>query len=443
MVSTRAPGKLLALISLPGCLLIGACSGGAGANGTPAASSTTTPPAATGDEARSALGRDEAPQVTAADQASLEASNAAFAFDLYAALRQPGHNLFFSPYSVTSALAMTYAGARGGTAAEMAGTMHLALPAERVGPAFDWLDLQLASRAATKPAGEGAPFTLNVANALWGERSESWHPAFLDTLAVDYGASVRLADLRGDPAGALAAMDAWVSAQTGGRIAHLLPGAALDAGTRLVVANAVLFQASWATPFHADKTAPATFTRGDGTTATVDTMHANAHMLYAQGADGAQLVELPYVGQQVAMDVVLPAAGGDAAFDAGLSADRFASLVAALSSRQVDLALPKVDVAGETLALSAALGKLGMPSLFGSGADLSGMTDDALWLHQVFHQSALTVDENGTLAAAATAGISPTHADAPTPMTVDRPFFVAVRDVPTGTILFAGKIESP
>lgn len=437
MLPFRAWGSTTGPASLASLLFLGACSASSG-GGSPVGAG----PGDGTDVARSGLSRDSSPAVTASDQASLEAGNAAFAFDLYGALRQPGHNLFFSPYSITSALAMAYAGAQGTTADEMGRTMHVALPASRVHPAFDWLDLQLASRAAPVSGNAGKPFTLAVANALWGQRTASWHEAYLDTLAVDYGAGIRLVDFAADPGGAESAMDAWVSQQTGGRVTQLLPASAIGPGTRLVVANAVLFQASWASPFHADKTAPATFTRADGTTADVATMHQNEKLPYAQDADGWQTVELPYVGDQVALDVVLPPAGAEAGFDAALGADRFAAIVASLQTQQVDLALPKLSVPGAALGLASALERLGMKSAFSPGADFGAMCDDGFSLGDVFHQATLTVDENGTSAAAATAGVGPTNVHQPVTMSVDHPFFLAVRDRPTGTILFAGKIDT-
>jgi serpin B len=395
------------------------------------------------DEARSGLPRDTSPDPSAADQAALEAGNAAFAFDLYAALRQPGRNLFFSPHSITSALAMTYAGARGGTSDQMARTMHLSLPADRAPRAFDWLDLQLASRASIEPASGGKPFTLRTASSLWGERTESWHDAYLDTLEVDYGAGIHLADFAGDPGGAERAMDLWVDAQTDGRIAQLVPPSSIDAGTRLVIANAVLFEASWESPFRVERTAPAPFTRSDGSVEQLPTMHQSALFFYARDAEGWQVVELPYTGGKVALDIALPPAGSGATLDEEPTADRFASAVASLRVVQVDLALPRLSVPAATLAVGGALRRLGMTSVFAPGADLTGMCDDAPWLRDVFHQATLTVDENGTQAAAATAGVVATALRTPVPVTVDRPFFLAIRDRPTGTILFAGAIDAP
>jgi serpin B len=399
-------------------------------------------PSAGADEARSALSRDTSPDPSLSDEASLEASNVAFAFDLYTSLHQRGQNLFFCPYSVTSALAMAYAGARGDTADQMAHAMHFSLPAERVHPAFDWLDLQLASRASAPTSG-GKPFTLHVANALWGERADSWSTPYLDTLERDYGAGIHLADFAGAPSRAEAAMDAWVSAETDGRISQLVPPSAIDAGTRLVIANAVLFEASWESPFSPDRTAPFAFTREGGSTEQVPAMHQSARFLYAQDEAGWQSVELPYTGDQVAMDVVLPPADAEATFDAALTAERFAGVVASLRIEQVDLTLPKLSIPGETLGISGVLRGLGMTSAFTPAADFTGMGDDDPWLREIFHQAELTVDERGTQAAAATAGLVATDLRTPVPMTVDRPFFLAIRDRPTGTILFAGKIAAP
>ncbi|HEY8039270.1 MAG TPA: serpin family protein [Polyangiaceae bacterium] len=414
--------------------LLGACSG-------PSGGGFATPGSA--DVASSTLARDPAPDVSPADQAALEAGNASFAFDLFGALRRPSDNVFFSPYSITSALAMTYAGARGGTADELANALHLTLPPERLHPAFDWLDLQLAARAGAAVSDAGKPFALHVASSLWGQRGEAWKQPFLDTLAVDYGAAIELADFEHDPRGALGAINAWASGQTAGKIANLLPSGAVDADTRFVLANAIYFDASWAHPFQATATSQATFTRGDASTEEVATMHAVDRFLYAEG-EGWQAVELPYDGDQVAMDVVLPAAASEAAFDAGLTASGFASVVAGLGLAKVHLALPKFAVSGGSVSVRAALEQLGVRSAFAAGADLGGMCDDAMFLKDAVHQATLTVDENGTEAAAATGGVTSTVTpQREATVTVDHPFFFVIRDLPTGTVLFAGKIVEP
>lgn len=399
---------------------------------------TAPPPPA---EARSSLPRDRAPVVSAADRAALERGNLAFAFDLYRALRSSDQDLFVSPYSVASALAMTYVGAAGGTAAELRKTLHLELPVVRASAAFDALDLELSSRAHAAPP-SGQPFALQVVNAFWGERTETWRAPFLDTLAADFGAGVELADFAADPSGTAEAIDAWAKEATAGRIAQLVPASAIGPETRLVVANAVLFQASWATPFATSQTHVESFTGPGGVAAQVAMMHRTARMAYAAGT-GWQMVELPYAGGQVAMDVLVPAAGGEEALDAALTGDGFAAMASALSTQTVALSLPQIRIAGATRSLAAPLGALGMPSAFDSAADFSGMCADAVRLGDVLHQASLSVDESGSLATAATAGIGPTALGTPVTVEADHPFVVVLRDLPTGTVLFVGKIVRP
>jgi serpin B len=400
-------------------------------------------------EAVSALARNTSPSVPAADQQSLRADNVACAMDLYGAIRAATTgNVFFSPYSISNAFAMTYAGARGQTATEMAKALHFSLPPDELHPAFDWLDLQLASRATAEEGASGTPFTLNVTNGMWGERTEQWEQQFLDTLAVDYGAGVRLVDFMGDPSGAEAHINAWVSTQTDGHIPNLLPPNAISTNTRFAIIDAVDFQASWAQPFFKASTAPASFTKADGTAVQVPTMFQVTSFPYAEGTDW-QAVELAYQGGQVAMDIVLPAAGGDAALDALLASQSLGVITGALASQPVELHLPQFQVTGGAFTLDAILEGLGMVTAWTAAADFTGMVSgDTLYLTQAYHQAYLKVDEDGTEAAAATAVLG---ADAgvalPPPVTytvnVDHPFLVAIRDLPTGTILFLGKIGDP
>lgn len=403
---------------------------------------------ASATEALSSLPRDTAPAPGSADLQELETDNAAFAFDLYSALGSGAtENLFFSPYSISTAFAMTYTGAAGQTASEMAAAMHYTLPPARLGAALDWLDLQLAARASAETADEGQPFALHAVNALWGEKTETWVPSFLDTLSVDYGAGMWLTDFTGDPTGALSAINGWVSGETSGRIPTLLPPSAITSSTLFVIVNALYFQASWAQPFDPSLTLPAPFTRADGTVEMVSTMHQVSGFAYAQG-NGYQVVELPYDGGEVAMDIILPAVGADAALDTLLTGPGFATILASTTPQQVALELPKFQVTAPSFSLKAALQKLGMVTAWGSNADFSAMTPDQVFLTNAYHQTYAKVDEQGTEAAAATGVVGGDGGLAPSPpvvypMTIDHPFFVAIRDLPTGTILFAGKIVEP
>jgi serpin B len=399
-------------------------------------------------EAISSLPRDTSPAPSSADLQEFETDNAAFAFDLYAALGSGAtENLFFSPYSISTAFAMTYAGAAGQTASQMADVMHYTLPPARLGPAFDWLDLQLATRASAETEDEGQPFALHAVNALWGEKTETWVPSFLDTLAVDYGAGMWLTDFTGNPTGALSAINGWVNGQTSGRIPTLLPANAVTSSTLFVIVNALYFEANWAQPFDPTLTLPAPFTRADGSVEMVPTMQQVSGFAYAQG-NGYQVVELPYDGYQVAMDIILPAAGADAALDALLTGPGFATILASTTPQQVSLELPRFQVTAPSFSIKSVLQKLGMVAAWGPSADFSAMTPDQVTLTNAFHQTYAKVDEHGTEAAAATGVVGgdgglPPSPPVVYPMVVNRPFFVAIRDLPTGTILFAGKIVEP
>jgi serpin B len=399
--------------------------------------------------AKSTLARDAAPNVPAVDRTALVAGNTGFAIDLYEAIaKQPGsagQSLFFSPYSVSIALAMTHAGARGTTAAQIASALHFSLPPERLHPAFDWLDLELAGRGKTATQ-TGVPFRLHVANSLWGERTMRFEAPFLDTLAVGYGAGVQLVDFIGEPDGARVAINGWVSDRTESKIRDLLGEGTIDSLTRFVIVNAIYFSAAWATPFDPKNTRDATFHRLDGGTATASMMSAVAEMPYAEG-EGWQAVAIPYDGRELSMLVILPAEGAFGAFESKLDADGLASITGALGATQVTLALPKFQQRPDAVSLRDRLKDLGMTDPFEPDrADLSGVTTSVpLYITDVVHKAFVSVDEKGTEAAAATAVISGTTS-IPTKkanVVVDRPFLFAIRDDATGTLLFLGRAASP
>ena len=394
--------------------------------------------------ARSNLARNENPDVTGANQAALEDGNASFAFDFFGQVRAGTGNVVFSPCSLSSALAMSYAGARGNTATELASALHFALPQDSLHPAFDWLDLQLASRAHAAQGG-GSAFELRVASSAWVRSKASIEPAYLDTLAVNYGAGVELTDFTNLEASRQAVND-WASAATDGRIVGLVPAGGVDPNTVFMLVNAIAFDAHWAQPFQARDTANGAFVRFDGSTAQASMMSQTATFPYASG-DGYQAIELAYEGSQVAMDVFLPAAGTAPAFEAGLTASQFASIVSGLQPMSVFLSLPKVRLPGASVELASAFEHLGARDAFIRGtADFSGITGNLdLFIARIFHQAFLAVDENGTQAAAATAVVFDDASVAlnQTAMNVNRAFFFAIRDVPTKTILFMGRIADP
>lgn len=423
----------------------------------PASSDTAVPTparvaAAGGDLLRSQQPRQTTPDVAAPDLAELVAGNSAFAFDLYQALRETDGNLFYSPHSISLALAMTYAGARDDTARQMADTLHFTLPDERLHPAFNALDLSLTTRGAAA-AGEAetdepTEFQLHIANAIWGQQGYTFLPAFLDTLAQYYGAGLRLLDFQGAPDDARVTINDWVSEQTEGKITDLIPPGAIDTLTRLVLTNAIYFNAAWVLPFEEEATQDDTFTLLDGSEVTVPMMAQTEQFLYAEGA-GYQAVELPY-NNNVAMTIVLPEAGQFAPFEESLDAEQAQAILDALAPADVVLKMPRFDIEAARFSLKEVLTALGMPDAFvPQVADFSGMDGTReLFISDVVHQAAITVDEQGTEAAAATAVIVGVTSAEPEPpefveMTIDRPFIFLIRDTETGAILFVGRVLNP
>jgi serpin B len=291
-------------------------------------------------------------------------------------------------------------------------------------------------------SGEVREVTLRIANAPFAQRGMPLEDAYLEALAARYGAALRLVDYVADTEGARRLINGWVADETEQRIPELLVPGVLTPESRLTLVNAIYLKAPWLEPFAVEATAPGTFTRADGTTAEVPFMAASALMRHAAGS-GWQAVEIPYIGGSLAMTVIVPA--DLAAFEASLTADELAAITGALAETQVDLALPKFSI--ETKAeLGAILAALGMPTAFADAADFGGITTaERLAIAEVIHQANIDVDEKGTEAAAATAVVMRATGMPAEPVTVrvDRPFVFALRDVPTGAILFLGRVGDP
>lgn len=379
------------------------------------------------------------------DIAQLAAGNNAFALDLYRSLRQAPGNLFYSPHSIASALAMTYAGARGATAQQMAQALHFQLPDSRLHAAFNGLDLELGKRGTGAQGKDGKGFRLRTVNALWGQKGYTFLPGFLDVLAENYGAGIRLLDFS-DTEPSRQVINQWVSDQTENRIKDLIARGAIDAATRLVLTNAIYFNAAWAQPFTAEQTHDGPFTLLDGTQVTVPMMNNTDLFRYAQG-EGYAAIELPYDKRELSMLVVLPAAGQWSSVENSLDAARVAAIVKSLESRRVALSMPKFKFEASFL-LAEALQGMGMRDAFAFGpADFSGMDGTRnLYIGQVIHKAFVAVDEAGTEAAAATAVIMAAGAlpqQGPIVLRIDHPFVFLIRDNATGAILFLGRVLNP
>ncbi|HET7010615.1 MAG TPA: serpin family protein [Anaerolineales bacterium] len=388
--------------------------------------------------------RDQSPSASPEDIAALAEGNAALAFDLYRSLRAGEGNLFFSPYSISVALAMTYAGAAGETADQMADTLHFTLPQNRLHPAFNAYSLDLEARA--EADSEGTPFELSIANSLWGQEGFPFRDEFLDVLAENYGAGMRLVDFAADPEASRQAINEWVSDETRKKIQDLIPQGAIDAMTRLVLANAIYFKAAWLHAFEAEATSPEPFHLLDGSTVDVPMMHQEESFSYSAGP-GYQALELPYETGNMSMLIILPEEGQFPTVEQALNEGVLREIVEDLGSRPVVLTLPKFTYES-AFALKDVLQELGMSDAFDPDrADFSGM-DGArdLFIGSVLHKAFVSVDEEGTEAAAATAVIMQVTSapiDEPVHFTVDRPFIFLIRDGQTGSLLFVGRVVDP
>jgi serpin B len=394
--------------------------------------------------ARSAERRITAPDALVDEFDSVVQGNNTFALDLYRSLQTRDGNLVFSPFSVSIALAMTYAGARTETESQMAQALHFDLPQERLHPAFNALDLELQE---TPPATseEEEPLQLKIANSIWAEQTYSFLPEFLDTLARNYGAGVRLADFINAPEPARKEINAWVSDQTEDRIKDLIPEGVIDALTRMVLVNAIYFKADWLAQFDPDSTVDAPFHLLDGSEVSIPTMNQGLFVPYAQG-DGWQAIELAYVGESAAMDILVPDEGRFEEFESGLDFETVSAILADLEPTPVQLALPKFEFTSQ-VGLVEPLKALGMTDAFDEElADFSGMDGThQLVISDVVHEAFVAVDEEGTEAAAATAVIVGVTS-APlfdVTLTIDRPFIFIIRDLDSGQILFIGRVLNP
>ena len=398
-------------------------------------------------QVRSEQTRDRNPSITDAELVGLVAANSAFAADVYGeATREPdlvGKNIVFAPHSVSTALAMTLAGALGPTAAEMAATLHVGPLSHRVHAAQNRLDLILASRAEAGTS-DRKPFRLHTVNALFGQKGQAFVANFLDTLAVHYGAGVRVLDFAKDPDAARVVINDWVEDVTEDKILELLPAGSIDATTRLVLVNAIYFSAAWMHPFDEANTAPRPFTTAAGTV-DVKTLRQVAQLGYGTGP-GFRAAFLPFDGDQLEMGIVVPDGQTLAQLEAGLDGARVAQIQASRTGATLTLQMPAFSFR-TPISLAKALKSLGMPSAFGADADFTGLMPGGGKIADVIHQAFIGVDEDGAEAAGATAVIiGPPSAPVPGPpaeLIVDQPFLFFIADRPTGEVLFLGRVVDP
>jgi serpin B len=371
--------------------------------------------------------------------------NTRFALDLYARVRGAPGNLFFSPYSISSALAMTYAGARGDTARQMAATLHLEPRDDRLHAAFHVLIDHINGKDDRSPR----PYQLDTANALWGDQGDTFLAEFLDLTRTNYGAGLRQVDFRHDPRAARATINTWVEQQTRDKIRDLIGPADVTSDTSLVLTNAIYFKGDWAQPFAPSMTdEKATFHAPGGRDVTVPLMRQTAAFAYHDGGT-FQLLELPYAGAALAMVVLLPnEVDGLSALEQSLSPAKLAAWLGATSRPRVDVALPRFTLT-VPVRLAQVLRAMGMTRAFDAAqADFSGMNGrHNLSISEVIHKALVDVNEKGTEAAAATAVLMPRSLAVVRPKIVlfraDHPFLFLIRDRTTGSVLFLGRLVDP
>ncbi len=398
----------------------------------------------------------------AADSAKPAASAInALGIDLLARAAKPGENTVLSPYSIQTALVMTYAGAEGETREQMAQALHY--PTGEVQETFAALQAELAgmtertaklARQTKESGGPSEPVTLAIANRLFGQKGYDFRPAFLSLLKTKYETPLEQIDFTKNPPAAAKLINNWVEKQTRNRIQNLIPADALNELTRLVLVNAIYLKAPWAKEFKKSATEPRPFHSANAKTSDVPTMVRKDSFGFAQ-RDGFSVVALPYAGGELQFLILLPGEpNGLPALERKLSPSLLADC-ANLKSQDVLLYLPKFKLEPPLFQLSKPLQDLGMKSAFDipqGSANFDGIAprrpDDYLYISAVFHKTFVEIDEKGTEAAAATAVVmmmatSMPVETKPIEVRVDRPFLFAIQHRASGACLFLGRVVNP
>jgi serine protease inhibitor len=379
--------------------------------------------------------------MTDADRTVVVEGNNAFAVALYHHLSHQAGNLFFSPESISTALAMAYAGARGNTAAEMAKALHFTVPPGQLHPAMGALlrDLNAAH----------SDYQLNVANALWAQQGYTFLDQFLNLLRTDYGAGLQQVDFKGAPEVARSTINQWVEQKTQDKIKDLLAPGSLRPDTRLVLTNAIYFKGNWQTQFDKAQTKNEDFYLSQTKSAAAPLMHREGSFSYFDGGT-FQVLEIPYKSKALSLIILLPKerSGLPGLEDSMTASNMQQWLSRAAPVPKVIVTVPRFKSTQE-FELSTALRALGMPQAFGSGADFSGMTGKRDFaISAVIHKAFVDVNEEGTEAAAATAvtmrALAMRVPGPPPPVfRADHPFIFLIRDNGSRSILFMGRMTDP
>jgi serpin B len=391
-----------------------------------------------GDVARSALARDESPSATDEDIASLRDGAADFALALHRRLAADGGNVISSPHSIETAFGMLRPGALGQTADEIDATLGWELPPDRLYPAMNHLDLALDARNR-----DGV--RLAIANQAWAQTGYPFEPAYLDVLAVSFGAGIALWDFGADAEGGRSVINGWVGERTDGNIPELLPANTITGNTKLVLVNAVHFDAAWDVAFDPEDTEDGSFRREDGSTVTVPLMNVALEDARWVSSEAYTAAELDYAGGELTMLIVAPSQPL-ADFEANADAASLAAISASLVPTEVvDVRMPRFAF-GTDVDLKEHLPEMGMVRVFDpNDAELEGISAASdLYVSAAIHSATIEVTESGTEASAATAIVVSDRGGPSRPsLVLDRPFFFAIRDRATGVLLFVGRVAAP
>jgi serpin B len=367
--------------------------------------------------------------------------NNKFAFDLYGKLKNQSGNLFLSPYSISTALAMTYAGARGQTAEQMAKTLQFPITSERgkFHQAFGEIIKQLNAE------GQKGAFELVVANALWGQTDYKFLPDYLALVKKDYEGNLEQVDFKTKTEEARNTINTWVENKTRDKIKELIKLGMINTMTRLVLTNAIYFKSKWADPFAPDFTQNFPFFLSGGEGITVPVMSKTSMFRYIE-THTLQALELPYANNELSMIILLPKErDGVGELEKYLNSTYFAKLLKEMSEQRLEIYIPKFKMTSQ-LNLANTLNAMGMSDAFSGNADFSGMTDsEKILISEIIHQAYINVDEEGTEAGAATAMImvGSANIEKPPVFRADHPFIFLIRDNHSGSILFIGRTMNP
>ena len=368
----------------------------------------------------------------------LVTGNTAFALDLYSQLKTTDGNLFFSPYSISTCLAMIYAGARGDTEKQMARVLHFDAGQALTLSNFGELQGRLNDVQKKKEV------EFNLANGLWAQKNHPFLPEFLDAIKRHYEGSAQQVDFQAEVEPVRKEINDWVSGQTKSKITDLLQPGVINASTRLVLVNAIYFKGKWATQFKPAATHPAPFFIAPDKKIDTPMMNLSADFKFAE-MDGLKLLELPYLGGDLSMVVLLPAEiDGLKALEDSLTEPKLNQWLQAGRVQKVGVSLPKFTMTRQ-FSLAGTLRSMGMSTPFSPSADLSGMDGSRdLFVSAVVHKAFVDINEEGTEAAAATGGVVALKAVlARAVFHADHPFLFLIRDTHSGSVLFMGRMADP